>query len=179
MDFFLKLSKSLCTYYTYYVSFIRLVCMLFYVPLSIVSSRHQYRRSRFRSHSTCHLSPLFPGHFVSLGFIVPLENFWLIWRRQHYRWKGAKFGVCLALIAIDQQWVFSVSHLLWHGISVYHGHLRGPVTLARALGRVAVTLSICFNVEGLSGLGFEHQTFRLRALSSQVKNTDHNMCCRF
>ena len=32
-------------------------------------------------------------------------------------------------MVIDQRWFFNFPHLLWHGISVYNGHLRGPVTL--------------------------------------------------
>ena len=30
--------------------------------------------------------------FVCFGFIVPLENISLIWRRHHYRWRTANFG---------------------------------------------------------------------------------------
>ena len=33
-------------------------------------------------------------------------------------------------------------HLLWHGASVYDGHLRGPVTLAPNAERLAVELSL-------------------------------------
>ena len=40
--------------------------------------------------------------FVCLGFIVPVENFSLIWRRHHYRWRAAKFDLCSALVAIEQ-----------------------------------------------------------------------------
>ena len=29
--------------------------------------------------------------FVCLGFFIPLEDFSLIWRRHHYRWKAANF----------------------------------------------------------------------------------------
>ena len=34
----------------------------------------------------------------------------------------------LAIMAIEQWGFFSMPHLLWHGTSVYNGHLRGPVT---------------------------------------------------
>ena len=37
---------------------------------------------------------------------------------------------------------FSVSHLLWHGPSVYNGHLRGPVTPTPNAERLAVELSL-------------------------------------
>ena len=54
------------------------------------------------------------------------------------------------------------SVVLWHGTSVYTGHLRGPVThtYCCAFGSGAVTT--CFNDLGLSRLEFEHPTFRLR-----------------
>ena len=63
-------------------------------------------------------------------FGVPLENFSVTWRRHHCRWRAANFDLCSALMAIEQWGFFSVLHLLWHGASVYDGHLRGPVTLA-------------------------------------------------
>ena len=40
--------------------------------------------------------------FVRLWFIVSLENFSLIWRRQHCRWRAANFELCSALMAIEQ-----------------------------------------------------------------------------
>ena len=46
------------------------------------------------------------------------------------RWRAANFDLCSALMAIEQWGFFSVSHLLWHGSSVYNGHLRGPMTPA-------------------------------------------------
>ena len=77
-------------------------------------------------------------------FIVPLENYSHIWRRHHCRWRAANFDLCSALMAIEQWGFFSVPHLLWHGASIYDGHLRGPVThpYCRAFGSGAVT--ICF-----------------------------------
>ena len=56
--------------------------------------------------------------------------------------KGCKFFLCSAFLAIDQWGFFSVSHLLWHGASVYNGHLRGPVTLAPDAERFVVELSL-------------------------------------
>ena len=43
--------------------------------------------------------------------------------------KGYKFWPILAIMAIEHWGFSSVSHVLWHGTSVYYGHLRGPVTL--------------------------------------------------
>ena len=68
--------------------------------------------------------------FVSLWFFVPLENFSLIWKRHNCRWRAANLDLCSALMAIIEQWgFFSVPHLLWHGASIYDGHLQGPVTI--------------------------------------------------
>ena len=39
------------------------------------------------------------------------------------------FYLCSAHMAIEQWGSFSVPHILWHGASVYNGHLRRPVTL--------------------------------------------------
>ena len=66
--------------------------------------------------------------FVCLGFIVPLENFSVIWRRSQYRWRAANFDLCSALIAIEQWGFFRAPRLLWHGVPFYNGHLRGLVT---------------------------------------------------
>ena len=60
-----------------------------------------------------------------------------------------------------EQWVIcSVPHLLWHGASVYIGHLREPVSLAPNVERLEVELLL--PVLGLSRQGFEHPTFRLQ-----------------
>ena len=80
--------------------------------------------------------------FVCLGFIVPVENLSTIWRRHHYRWRAANFDLCSALMAIEQWGFFSVPHLLWHGVSVYNGHLQGPVTLTPIVERLVVEMSL-------------------------------------
>ena len=54
----------------------------------------------------------------------------------------ANFDLCSVLMAIEPWGFFSVPHLLWHGASVYDGHLRGPVTLAPISERLAVQLSL-------------------------------------
>ena len=80
--------------------------------------------------------------FVCLGFIVILENFSLIRRRHHDRWRAANFDQCSALIAIEKWRFFSVKHLLWHGASVSNGHLQGLVTLTAIAERLAVKVSL-------------------------------------
>ena len=78
-----------------------------------------------------------------LEFFVPLENFSLIWGRHHFRWKAANFDLCSALMAIEQWWFFSVSHLLWHRASVYNGH-RGPMTLTPNAAWLALSCHYLF-----------------------------------
>ena len=80
--------------------------------------------------------------FVCLGFYVPLENCSTHLRRHHCRWRAANFDLCSELKASEQRGLFSVSHLLWHGASVYNGYLRGPITLVAINERLALELSI-------------------------------------
>ena len=103
---------------------------------------------------------------VCLWFIIPLENFSLIWRRHHCRWRTANVDLCSALMAICiEQWgFFTVPHLLCHRACVYNGHLRERLTLTCIAERGAVTT--CFHNLGLSRLEFEHPTFRLRVQRS-------------
>ena len=64
--------------------------------------------------------------------------------------------------------------LLWLEASIYNGHLRGPVTITycRASGSGAVTT--CFYDVGLSRLGFENPTFRLRGQRSSSLRHRHS-----
>ena len=104
--------------------------------------------------SVCLFACLF-GVFRPTGeFFTHLETSWL-------PVKGCSFWPILALIAIKQWGYLSVPHLLWHGASVYDGHLREPVKLTpiSVFGSVADT--ICFNNFGMSRLGFEHPNLRL------------------
>ena len=80
--------------------------------------------------------------FVCLWVFVPFESFSLIWRRHNCRWRAANFYLCSALMAIEQWGFFSVPHVMWHGASVYYGHLRGHVTLTPVAERLAVELSL-------------------------------------
>ena len=75
--------------------------------------------------------------FVCLGFFILFENFSLIWRRRHYR-RRAAFYVYSALMAIEQWGFFNMTHLLWHGTSVYDGHLRGPDTFTTVAEHLTV-----------------------------------------
>ena len=71
-----------------------------------------------------------------------LENFSLILRRHHCRWRAANFNLCSSLMVFEQWGFFSMPHLLWHGSSVYNGHLRGPLTLTPIAERLTVKLKI-------------------------------------
>ena len=80
--------------------------------------------------------------FIYLGFFVPVENFSLIWRRHHYRWRAANVDVYSVFMAIEQWGFFSMPHLMWHGPTLYSCHLRGPMTLTSVAERLAVELSL-------------------------------------
>ena len=97
---------------------------------------------------------------VCFGFFVPPDYYHSYWCH-YYRWRAAHFNlhVCSALVAIEQCGFFSEAHLLWHPfrmvISEDPWH-----TYCRAFGSEALTT--CFHDLGLSRLGFENPTFRLR-----------------
>ena len=79
--------------------------------------------------------------FVCLGFSVPLQKFYS-WRRHHYRWRASNFDIFSKLMAIEQWVFFSVLNLLWHGTSVYNGHLQETVTLPPVAELLTVQLLI-------------------------------------
>ena len=90
----------------------------------------------------CHVVVSFFVCFVYVEFIVPLENFSLIWRRNHCRWWAANFELCSALMDFEQWGFFNVQHLLLHRPPLYNGHLRGSVTLTPVTERLAVELPL-------------------------------------
>ena len=102
--------------------------------------------------------------FICLGFIVPFENFSLIWRRHHYRWIAWNFDVYLPPMTSEQWGYFVVPQLLWHGASVYNGHLLPSVWLWSC----HYVFYNCVYDLGLSRQGFEYLTFRLRGERSNL-----------
>ena len=91
---------------------------------------------------------LFVCLFVCSEFIVPLKIFSLILKRNHCRWRTAKFDLCSD-----------------------NGHLRGPVTLTTVAECLAVELSlpvftteVCCNLGSspISRMRGEHSTLRHR-----------------
>ena len=73
-------------------------------------------------------------------------------------------------------WLFNVSHLSWHGTSVYNGHLSWPVTRTLVAKRMAAELSLHFElglyqpgIEPLSPIvRGEHSTDWATSMSNQV-----------
>ena len=92
---------------------------------------------------------------------IPFEKCSLIWTRNHYRWRAAKFDLCSARMFIEQWWFFSVPHLLWQGAFVTNGHLWGPVTHTYFWAFGSGTVTTLFYDLGLSRLAFKHLTSRL------------------
>ena len=77
------------------------------------------------------------------GVYRSAQNFFTHMETSQLPVKGCKFKfLCSALVAIDQWEFFNVPHLLWHGPTLYNGHLRGPVTLTPVAERLAVELSL-------------------------------------
>ena len=81
------------------------------------------------------------GFWGLFGCFHPTQDFSLIMSRTHYRWMAANVDLCSALTAIEQWGFFSV---LWHGASVYNGHLWGLVTITPIAERLAVEAVITY-----------------------------------
>ena len=81
--------------------------------------------------------------FVCLfGFIRPTWECFTHMEMSPLQVKAANFGLCSAVMTIEQWGLFIVPHLMWHGVSVYNGHLRRRVTLTRIAELLAVELSL-------------------------------------
>ena len=59
--------------------------------------------------------------------------------------RAVNFNLCSTPMAIELWGFFSVPNLLWHGASVYNGHLPGHVTLTSVASSVANTT--CFSTK--------------------------------
>ena len=69
----------------------------------------------------------------------PFENFSLIWRRHHYRWRAANCDLCSALTAIDiseDQWH---SHILSSVKHIYELSLPVFTTKVRKINKWTIT----------------------------------------
>ena len=65
----------------------------------------------------------------ALGFFPPTRDFFTRMETSPLPVKGCKFWPMLDTHGHEQWGFFSVPHILWHGASVYNGHLRGPIKL--------------------------------------------------
>ena len=77
--------------------------------------------------------------FVCLVFFVPLENFSLIERRHHDRWRAANFDIRSALMVTEQWGFFSVPHLLWIG----HPFIMANALTHCASAAASKTMKLC------------------------------------
>ena len=80
--------------------------------------------------------------FCCLGFIVPLEEFFAHMETSTLPAQGCEFYLFSALMAIEHWGFFSVPHLVWHGASLYNGHIREHVTLTPIAEPLAVELPL-------------------------------------
>ena len=88
-----------------------------FLEVNITFSRCDLALFRVDSHLYYWLS-------VFLGIFVPIEDFSLIWKLHHYRWRAANFDQCSVRMVIERWGFFNVPHLLWNGTSMYTVHLR-------------------------------------------------------
>ena len=103
--------------------------------------------------------------FVCLGFFVLLENFSLIWRGHHWRWRSANFDLCLALMAIEHWGSLNVPHLLWHVPTLYNSHLRWPVTITPVAEHLAVEMPLTvLTNKACTDMGFEPHLLHARQM---------------
>ena len=73
------------------------------------------------------------------------------------------FNLCSTLMVIEQWGFFSVPHLLWHGASVYNGHLWG-------------SLALTLIAESLAG-GFHYLFLRLKSVAAGIReNPTFRLC---
>ena len=79
--------------------------------------------------------------FDKLKWVSMFHNLfvWFFLFHSNKKFEGLIFG---SLRATVHRGFFSVPHLLWHGISVYNGHLRRAVTLTPVVECLAVELSL-------------------------------------
>ena len=80
--------------------------------------------------------------FACWTFYVQLEKFSLIWRSHYNWWRATNFDLYSTLMAIEQWGFFKVSHLLWHELTLYNGHVQEPVILTPTAEPLAVELSL-------------------------------------
>jgi hypothetical protein len=98
-------------------------------------------------------------------------NLSLIWRRHHCRWRAAKCSLCSALRAFEQEGIFIVPHLLWHGPSVFPVSSEGPSHSIASSDTRKVMLRTCSNAEPKGSL-FSRVLLHARGMLKTYCNTD-------
>ena len=112
--------------------------------------------------------------FVCLwSFIVPLENFSLIWRRHHCWWRATNFDLCSTLMAMEQWGFFNVPHLLAYPLWWSSPRTRDTHTCCRAFDSGAVTT--CFYDSGLSRPGIGTRSPACEANATVAVNVISNI----
>ena len=81
--------------------------------------------------------------YVCLGVHCPLENFSLIWRRHHYRWRSLNFDLYSALISIELRGSLACHTSRDTGHPFITPRNRNTHTCCRAFGSGAVTTCTC------------------------------------
>ena len=105
----------------------------------------------------------FPFMFVCFGFIVPLENFLLIWGRHDCLWRAANFDLCSTLLASESS---LVCHTYCYSGIRPQWSPRTRDTHKYCCMFSSGTVTTCFYDLGLSRLGFEYPTFRMQGKRS-------------
>ena len=98
-----------------------LVCILSIISDWYAITVHKFKRMRINLANLLWILFL----FVCMEFSVPLENFSLIWRHHHCRWRAANFELCSALMAIEQWGFFNVPRAVATGDRTPISRMRG------------------------------------------------------
>ena len=95
-------------------------------------------------------------------FFYPFKNFSLTWRRHNDRWKAANFDLHICLGPLSSEGSLQATPTVTQNIRIRWSspRTRDTHTYCRAFGSGVFTTF--FNDLGLSRLGFENSTIRLR-----------------
>ena len=88
------------------------------------------------------------------------SQLWIFHSYVHMTITSEKTAILDSCSALWQWGFFSMPHLLWHGSSIYNGHLQGPMTLAPDAECLAVEFSLPVLNLSMPWLRLEHPTFR-------------------
>ena len=80
--------------------------------------------------------------FVCLVFFRPILEFSTQYETATLPVEGYFFYLCSALMVIEQLGIITFPHLLWHGRTLFNGHLRRAMTLEPVAKCLATDLSL-------------------------------------